>query len=1054
MDSANVNMDSGRGVFVYSADQLHAMNYTPRISTHLLQELRKLKICRPKYKQTKRGCRGGKRKHFSKLPKIVDSGDDKGSNPCKNNDNVKKWKSDCLQICYTNARSVCNKGPAFYEYIVTNDVDIFIITETWLLPPPRDEPVLKSLKPEGYDHLSVDRNGNRGGGILIVFKIGISIKETIPQKFSSFENLSVTIELQNQRYCLVCVYRTGSKRGFFEECQDFLTEKCLLPEKLLIVGDFNLHMNDNTDSNVKQFENILHTLNLVQMIKEPTHEKGNILDLLIIRANDSTISSPEVIHESMSDHCIIKLFLNQRKPRPPTKTIVTRNFKRVNMNELRDAMVQSDLTDTVTKAASVTEKLCAFNNVVIDILDKFAPAKRKKIVIRPNTQWFCEEIKTAKKHRRCTERQWRKTRLQVHFEIFKKAKQDTNKLISECKRKYVKNSVIDKRGDPKGLSRIVSGLMRNEQSASILPKADNMEDLAEDFSTFFRDKIDKIRNGLGSATQPSVPPTSCEKVTCVMNCFETSTEKEIVELVKSSPNKSCSLDTVPTWLIRDFIDILAPSIVSIVNVSLTSADVPPELKQALVTPLLKKPSLDKDNLSNYRPVSNLNFLSKIIEKVVAKRLRAHLKQNDLFPKYQSAYREHHSTETAMLRVQNDILKHIDRGNCVALVLLDLSAAFDTIDHKLLLDRLEKNFGISSKALHWVSSYMENRTQSVRLDPGPSPTSLQSGTVTSQPARLSCGVPQGSILGPLLFTLYTAPLVNVISRYNGIEHHLYADDTQLCVPIPRDQVAASLENIEKCCSEIKQWMTSNMLKLNDSKTEVLLLGKDHQRRRIHIDKLKIGDSEIKIETTSSVRNLGFFLDSDISSKTHVSKICQSSHFHLRNIGKIRKMLDSDTTKTLVQSLVVSKIDYCNALLLNAPSTTIDRLQKIQNRAARLVTLSRPREHITPVLRSLHWLPVKERISFKICCIIYKCLNDLAPEYLSELLELYVPPRPLRSQSQQHLSLKYGRLDISERAFPIGGPKLWNKLDMSIRNSENLNIFKKRLKTHHFRNYYKL
>ena len=154
------------------------------------------------------------------------------------------------------------------------------------------------------------------------------------------------------------------------------------------------------------------------------------------------------------------------------------------------------------------------------------------------------------------------------------------------------------------------------------------------------------------------------------------------------------------------------------------------------------------------------------------------------------------------------------------------------------------------------------------------------------------------------------------------------------------------------------------------------------------------------------------------------------------------------------LVVSKIDYCNAPFLNAPSTTIDRLQKIQNRAARLVTLSRPREHITPVLKSLHWLPVKVRISFKICCIIYKCLNDLAPEYLSELMELYVPPRPLRSQSQQHLSVLYGNLEISERAFPIGGSKMWNELDLEIRNSENFNIFKRKLKTYHFQKYYDL
>ena len=185
------------------------------------------------------------------------------------------------------------------------------------------------------------------------------------------------------------------------------------------------------------------------------------------------------------------------------------------------------------------------------------------------------------------------------------------------------------------------------------------------------------------------------------------------------------------------------------------------------------------------------------------------------------------------------------------------------------------------------------------------------------------------------------------------------------------------------------------------------------------------------------------------KTHVTKVCQAACFHLRNIGKIRQFLDVYSTKILVHSLVTSRIDYCNSLLLGATSQTVDRLQKIQNRAARLITLTKPREHIKPILLSLHWLPVKERINFKVACIIFKCLNNLAPHYLSELLQVYVPSRSLRSMNELYLVTPPFKLSVYDKSFAVGGPKLWNSLSLEVRKAQSLTAFKRSLKTELFK-----
>ena len=271
-----------------------------------------------------------------------------------------------------------------------------------------------------------------------------------------------------------------------------------------------------------------------------------------------------------------------------------------------------------------------------------------------------------------------------------------------------------------------------------------------------------------------------------------------------SSAKSCTLDPMPTSLLKETIDELVPVYTIIVNSSLESGIVPAAMKHAIVTPILKKRGLDVNCLTNYRPISNLSFLSNTLERYVASELRHYLDTNGFNEPFQSAYRPKHSTETALVRIHEDLIQAVDSRRGVLLVLLDLSAAFDTLDHSTPLHRL-RAIGLNQTVLAWFSSYLVGRTNAVKIR-----------EVTSAPLITQHGVPQGSVLGPLLFNIHLLPITDIFDRHQ-IRYHIYADDTQLYAECSPSSHADAQRKIEECVSDIRQWLDYNHLLLNEAKT---------------------------------------------------------------------------------------------------------------------------------------------------------------------------------------------------------------------------------------------
>ncbi|KAK3522884.1 hypothetical protein QTP86_006343 [Hemibagrus guttatus] len=553
--------------------------------------------------------------------------------------------------------------------------------------------------------------------------------------------------------------------------------------------------------------------------------------------------------------------------------------------------------------------------------------------------------------------------------------------VTSAKTSFYKEKLETSAQDPRKLHNIFSSLLNPPAP----PSPSSLT--AEDFASFYTEKIERI-----CQTFTSLPtsPTSHNQHSATPSLTQLSTvaAEEVLQITRSCNPTTCPLDPIPSAMLQTISPDLLPFITTVINGSLTSGHVPTAFKKARVIPILKKPALDPSDISNYRP-------------------------NKLHDPNQSGFKAAHSTETALLAVTEKLHAARSAKLSSVLILLDLSAAFDTVNHKTLLSTL-RSLGICGTAWEWFASYLDGRSYQVTWK-----------GLTSAPRRLSTGVPQGSVLGPLLFSLYTHSLGKVISSH-GFSYHCYADDTQLIFSFPPSDTTASAR-ILACLADISSWMTAHQLKLNPSKTELLIIPGDPSPAQ----DLAISLSNSMISPIASARNLGVTMDNQLSFSSHVTNVTRSCRFLLYNIRRIRPFLSTQATQVLVQSLVISRLDYCNSLLAGLPLNAIRPLQMIQNAAARLVFNLPKFSHTTPLLRSLHWLPVAARIRFKTLMLAYKAKNGPAPSYLKALVTSRTAPRLLRSTSTARLvppSLRekgniYGRslqsqLFVSEEPFRGG------------------------------------
>ena len=906
------------------------------------------------------------------------------------------------------------------ELICDKNICIASICETWLSD--ATNATTSIIKSYGYSILHDFRLEQRGGGVAVIFKKGLAV---LPYKFDksfqTFEFTAVWLKTGTTKIVLVTMYRPGALTSVFShELDQLLSGISPNTDELILAGDLNIHFENNKGIE-KQCLDVFKSYGLKKLVNEPTHIGGGSLDQIFLFSLNKTIDSSvkiEPLCAMGSDHFPVFCNFNVQLNGKYFKEIEVRRLRQINNESF--SVDLKNILDSLFMDQQFGFVIKDLSTALQKLVDYHAPKFIKSISVVDKAPWFNKEYRELRKLRRQAER--KKHISEEAFLLYKDLCKKASDLANTKKKEFFSNKIQQSKGNSRTLYKVVNKVL-DKQQTNVLPETDDIECLAKNFNQFYVDKIEKIRDKM-------VPTNTAEQRSDYMSTplfeFRPTNIDEIKDIIAECGIKCSPADMLPEMLLKENIGSLLPAIVDLVNLSLSSGSMD-GVKLADIAPLIKDKTMDTNELNNYRPVSNLTFLGKLIERVVLRRLEEHMHQNNLDCPEQFAYKKHHSTETILLKITNDLLIAADEQTATVVLLLDLSAAFDTVDHSLLLKILKHEIGIKGTALSWFASFLKGRSQRIRL-----------GHITSETITIKFGVPQGSVLGPVLFNIYIRSIYCYVKNL-GFKIYGYADDHQLSKTLtPLVQVDILTNQLNECFSVIGKWMTQYYLQLNESKTEIIVFGSSRNLKNIVINGVNL-ISGTTIRFVSNVKNLGVQMDNHLNFDKQISCLKKKSFHTIRNLSKVRFLLNEEQMKLVVNSMVISCLDYCNCLYYGIAERLLDQLQVIQNAAAKLITRKYKYDHVGDDLYNLHWLQIRKRIIFKIALLAYKAVNGHAPVFIQDMFTYsyqgYTPRLMI-----PNINSRFG-----QRSFSFIGPKVFNNLPLHIITAENTTVFKKRLKT---------
>jgi Reverse transcriptase (RNA-dependent DNA polymerase) len=886
------------------------------------------------------------------------------------------------------------------------------------------------------------------GGVAVLSSPGVKLTPvpTVTDSPSTFEFVCSRATAGQFKAIVTVIYRPGSdaiEQSFFDEVGSLLDCVAAFHEPIFIVDDFNVRLDRVADPGTCQFNELLACRGLSVRPTSTTHRDGGTIDAVIVR-DDMLVGKLNrldvaVVDVDLSDHHLLtwSVVARQSRQQQPMQTFVARPWRSLDVEQLRAELCTSPLCQPDSWPSDVDEMAALYDIVLTAILDRLIPLRT--IVRRPRASdpWFDGDCRQAKRVTRRLERAYSAACRRAATGACTAAVADDAKtawydqrrryreLLQSKRSSFWCETIETERSSPQKLWKSVDQLLgRGNPPASSAISVD-------DYNRFFAEKVNLVRERTAGAAEPSYTPVHPGTSLSAFSCVSVA---DVITAITRLPNKSSAADPLPVPLMKQVGAELSPFLCELFNRSMLTGQFPATFKQAFITPVIKKSGLDAADVGSYRPISNLSVISKLLERIVAKQLGDYLQSADLLPSVQSGFRPCHSTETATLRVLSDLLTAVDDGCVAALVLLDLSAAFDTVDHAILCQRLQSSFGVTGPALCWFESYLHGRSQYIRR-----------GQATSAVTALECGVPQGSVLGPLLFIVYTADLISLVEQH-GFHPHLYADDTQVYGSCRPSAVTDFQLRLSACIDDVASWMRMNRLQLNTSKTDLLWCATARRQHQLPSTSLRVGPDVVQPSTC--VRDLGIFFDADLSMRTQVQRTVAACFAALRKLRSIRRSVPAAVYQTLVTVLVLSRLDYGNATLIGIPSYQCRQLQSVLNAAARSVAGLRRSDHISQALANLHWLRAPERIQFKLASLVYRSLHGSAPRYLADdLLRVadIASRRRLRSASTQRLDVPRARLTtVGDRTFRVAGSRLWNSLPADVVDCQTFALFRRRLK----------
>lgn len=916
--------------------------------------------------------------------------------------------------------------------MVNQTLDLLALNETRL-----DDSVDDNLIAiNGYTIIRKDRNRS-GGGVCIYLRNSINFITRSDVIADEIEAVCVDIKKPNTKpFTVLACYRpptsyASENNVFFQKFEHLIALLDHEDKEIIILGDLNCDYSaEIPNSHTKKLLSLAETYQFDQLIKDHTRitqASRTTIDLVLTNEPNKIVKSG-VVHLGFSDHSLIYTIRKITVPKQVNhKYSTTRSFKRFNLNQFLDDLKQINW-NSLDNLNNANDMWSTWKQMFLSIIDKHAPLKTKRIKGK-KCPWLTPLVRRHLILRDTLKKQFVKTNNPIIWDKFKEARNLANKTVNSAKTEYYHSHIKSNVNNPKESWNIINQLLcRKSSDTSITQLKINNQIFTEplDISNALNEHFTKIGPSLAKDFPENFNHFEKYIIPAECNFSLKSTDTNTVErlLNQLSADKASGLDNIPCRLIKAAAPLISSSLCKIFNLSLLTGVFPEDLKMAKVVPIHKGST--KADPNNFRPISIISAIAKVFERIVYNQLNNYLSTNNLLTKYQSGFRQLHSTVTALLDATNDWYMNIDQGLLTSVVFLDLKKAFDTVDHTILLRKLEL-YGITGIALNWFKSYLVNRMQCCSVD----------GKLSS-PRNIFCGVPQGSILGPLLFLIYINDLPYCL---NYSKARMFADDTNISTSAETLDELQSLVNKDLDC--INSWLLANKLTLNMTKTEFIIIGSGNRIKNI-VNPINIILGNQSLSRVKSSKSLGVIIDDGLIWDEQIDSIVKKISRAIAGLRTVRRFLPFNTLKMLYKSLIEPLFDYCAIVWNNINLTQSDRLQRLQNRAARVITKSPYEIRSLDILSDLSWDTLAVRRSKHVLIMMYKIMYNQAPLYLIDQFHRVIDTTYYNLRNNDiNLKLPKPNTDYLKKSFIYQGVQAWNALPSEFRKQTTILNFKKKL-----------
>ena len=891
------------------------------------------------------------------------------------------------------------------------DFDFYVLTETWL----RSATASRLVTFPGYSLYRADRPGDAGyGGVAVLARDSYRVT-AINQPSSDcpdcrLESLWLRVKpAAGRHFTIAAVYRpprrtAAALRADFGELE-LQYQRVLLhhPGPIIVMGDLNCNLLD-TDSNAckDRICDMLQSFHLHQFVHQPTYSSGSLLDVVFSNSDD-LVQRVGVYPCSFSPHNYVRLLLSIPKCRSKPARIRSRSLKRLCHPDLLDDLYRVDWTG-IFSCVSVASMWSHFTDRFLPVIDAHAPFRTMTVRNPTAPAVTAATLQLMSQRRGVLRREGRSP-------VFR----DLDRRVRSAVRRDCRADIEVRLRDQgsSSLYRVVRPVIAGKRSTTPrLPSA-----TPDEINSFFVNVGPRVAASLTDLGVPPDVPCRLPRVGACGFCVTGVTLTELREVMFSMKRSgACGPDGICVRILILSFDVIGPILLHIINTCLTTCDIPSAWKHSLVHPIFK--SGDPTLIPNYRPISIVPVMAKIVERVVQRQLFAYMSDNHLLSSAQHGFRPNHSTETALLTVTNRILSNMDKSHLSLLCLLDLSKCFDVIPHPLLLTKLQQ-YSIDPT---WFSAYLSGHTQSVSI------ATPSGDRVVSAPLPNTMGVFQGSSLGPLLFTIFS----NDLSLHAPDAHVTqYADDTQILISDSKRNLPSLIHRMETTLHALSTWFHAHGLKLNASKTEILLLGTRQNTRGLPPVSVRVGGEAVQESRT--VKNLGVLFDRHLTWDDHVSAVVRQCVGLLIGLRHRRHLLPRHVMRVVVDGLVLSRVRYCISVYGCGTANNDARLLRIVNFATRVVTGLKKYDRVSRAREELGFIPPRRMCDLSTVAVAHKAIMCGEPTDISSQFVTFGDSRQQRcdrgTRQDRRLRPPLMRTAAGQRSFTYRAVTLLNELPES-------------------------